>query len=80
MAFTQKNLSLMAYTGAGATHQNFWYYIEPAGDDWEDANYFANALPFMKAGDIIAGNDGQLRYVSAADAAAGTIATTAVNA
>ena len=79
MAFTQKNLSLMAYTGAGATHQNFWYYIEPQGDDLEDANYFANALPSMKTGDIIAGSNGMLRYVDASDVSAGTITTETVN-
>ena len=79
MAFTQKNLSLMAYTGAGAVHQNLWYYIEPAGDSWEAANYFADALPFVKTGDIIMASDGQVRYVSASNVAAGTIATTAIN-
>ena len=77
MAFTQANLSLMAYTGATAEQNHLWYYVEPADDSWEDANYFNDVAATMKEGDIILGSDGQARYVS--DITTGDVTTTAVN-
>ena len=77
MAFTQANLSLMAYTGAGAVQNHLWYYVEPDGDSWEGSQYFNDVYDTMKEGDIVLGSDGQARYVS--DITGENVTTTAVN-
>lgn len=61
MAFAQKELSLMAYTGADVGFRQ-WAYANSAEDDVTAANFFDDAATELKVNDSIYTIDDGLTY------------------
>lgn len=62
MAFDQKELSLMAYSGAGTGGHRFYFYTNSEGDTVTGANFFDAAAEQLGVGDVILDVDGAVMY------------------
>jgi hypothetical protein len=65
MAFEQKELSLMAYSGAGTGGHRFYFYTNSESDNVAAAGFFDNAAEQVGVGDVILDVDGAVMYTVA---------------
>lgn len=62
MAYTQSEMSLMAYTGAGDTGHHYYFYTNSEGDDVTATDFFNDVADSLNVGDLIYDVDGSIHY------------------